>query len=110
MVSRKQESERSTRHGIDFESALFTFLQHNTRNTDDLITPTGNSTGQIKNCKVGDCVLELGPESAAAGARIVFEAKEKQGVSIADALAEIDTARKNRAAQVGLFVFSKKFM
>ncbi|GAB4160710.1 MAG: hypothetical protein Tsb009_38020 [Planctomycetaceae bacterium] len=108
MVARKQEAERSTRHGVDFEDALYTFLQHEMRNSGDLLTQTGNTTGRIKNCKVGDCLLELGPESTAAGGRIVFEAKEKSGVSQSDALSEIDTARKNRDAQVGLFVYSKK--
>ena len=34
-------------------------------------------TGLIKNCKVGDAVIHLGPDCAAAGARIVIEAKEE---------------------------------
>lgn len=108
MVARREEADRSTRHGIDFEDALFTFLQHSVQNSGDIATHTGNGTGTIRNCKVGDCVLELGPESAAAGGRIVFEAKEDKKYSIAIAREEIDTARKNRNAQIGLFVFSAK--
>jgi hypothetical protein len=53
-------------------------------------------------------VVELGRDTAAPGARVVFEAKEEQGYSLKNALAEIENARKNRLAQVGVFVFSKK--
>jgi hypothetical protein len=53
-------------------------------------------------------VIELGPESAAPGAKIVVEAKEEAGYSLARARDEIEQARKNRGAQWGLFVFSKK--
>jgi len=56
--------------------------------------------------KVGDFVIELGADSAAANARIVWEAKEKNGVTLRSALTEIDEARRNRQAQVGVFVFS----
>jgi hypothetical protein len=52
--------------------------------------------------------VALGPDTAAPGARIAVEAKEEKNWSIADALAEIESARKNRLAQVGVFVFSKK--
>jgi hypothetical protein len=49
----------------------------------------------------------LGPDCAAAGARIVIEAKEEMRVTLRAAQEEIETARKNRAAQQGLFVFSR---
>ena len=57
---------------------------------------------------MGDYVIELGPESAAPGVRITIEAKEKDGYQLATARQEIETARKNRDAQVGIFVFSSK--
>ena len=53
-------------------------------------------------------MLELGPDSAAPAARVVVEAKEKAGYALSEARAEIETARANRSAQIGLFVFSKK--
>jgi hypothetical protein len=53
-------------------------------------------------------VIELGSESAAPGAKVVVEAKEEAGYTLARAREEIETARKNRGAQWGLFVFSKK--
>jgi hypothetical protein len=108
METRKKEAERSTRHGVEFEEALFEALQHESQRTGDIATATGATTGLIRNCKVGDCLIELGPDNAAAGSRIVVEAKEKQGYGLAEALKEIETARKNRDAGIGLFVFSAK--
>jgi hypothetical protein len=57
---------------------------------------------------VGDVVLTLGPEHAAAGSRIVVEAKQDASYRLADALGEIEHARKNRKADIGVFVFSKR--
>jgi hypothetical protein len=57
---------------------------------------------------VGDYVIELGPESPAPGARIAWEAKEDKSYDVRAALAEIERARKNRSAQVGVFVFSAR--
>ncbi|MEX2287702.1 MAG: hypothetical protein WD648_11475 [Planctomycetaceae bacterium] len=108
MVARKQEADRSTRHGLVFEDAVFSSIQYEAQRLGDVATQTGNSTGQIRNCKVGDCVIELGPETAAPGARIAIEAKEQAGYNLATARSEIETARENRNAQVGLFVFSKR--
>src|SRR6185295_1858910 len=44
----------------------------------------------------------------APGARIVIEAKEKQGYTLDAGRKEIDQARQNRGAQIGVLVFSKK--
>jgi hypothetical protein len=53
-------------------------------------------------------VIQLGPDCVAEGARIVIEAKEERDYSLSDARKEIDRARENRGAQVGLFVASRK--
>jgi hypothetical protein len=108
MLARKQEAARSTRHGIDFEAAALELIAVESQKTGDIFTPTGNSVGRIKNCKKGDGTLELGPESAAAGARIVIEAKEDAGYQLKQACEEIEAARKNRDAEIGLFVYSRK--
>ena len=106
LVTKREEQERSTRHGATFETAVFEFVAHQCHRRGDLPEATGERTGQIKNCKVGDAVIELGPENTAAGARIVVEAKQKAGYSLVEARAEIEQARKNRDAQIGLFIFS----
>ncbi len=109
MKARREEAALSTRHGLQFEDALCEFLERSAQQQNDVARRTGNNTGLIKNCKIGDCVLELGPDSAAAGAKIVVEAKEKAGCTLADARAEIEQARKNRDAAIGLFVFSRQY-
>jgi gas vesicle protein len=108
MTARRQEAARSTRHGDDFESQVFEVLQTRSQNAGDVATRVGNTTGIIKNCKVGDAVIALGPEHAAAGTRISVEAKEREGFDLADALALMEKARKNRQAEMGLFVFSAR--
>ena len=106
--TRRKEEARSPRHGVEFEERLGALLADEAQRLGDLYEATGDTTGNIKNCKVGDHVIELGADSAAAHARIVWEAKEKQGSSLRAAVDEIDEARRNRQAQVGVFVFSSK--
>ena len=98
MTAKKQEAERGTQHGLVFEDAVFDFANRR-RSEGDTVTPTGNTTGRLRNCKKGDCVIELGAESAAPGARIVVEAKQDQSYTLQKALAEIVEARKNRDAE-----------
>jgi hypothetical protein len=108
IVTQRQEADRSTRHGLQFQDAVCEFLIRESQHAGDVATPSGHSTGLIKNCKIGDCVIELGPDSAAPGAKITIEAKEEGGYTLARARDEIETARKNRGADWGVFVFSKK--
>jgi hypothetical protein len=105
--ARKKEEARTPRHGIAFEERLGALLADESQRVGDLYEATGDTTGVIKNCKVGDHVIELGADSAAAHARVVWEAKDKQGCSLRAALEELDAARRNRQAQVGVFVISR---
>lgn len=106
--AKREESLRSTRHGEVFEDKVCAFVESFANRGNDIATRTGTTTGAIPKCKVGDCVVELGDDSAAAGARIAVEAKDDASYDLAKARAEIDKARQNRDASVGLFVFSKK--
>src|SRR5262249_18778826 len=108
MVVQRQEAARSTRHGLIFEDVVCEFVGCEAQRLGDLAKRTGSETGLIKNCKVGDSVIELGPESAAPGASVVVEAKEVAGYTLIEAREEIERGRKNRSAQVGLFVFSAR--
>jgi hypothetical protein len=105
--TRRREEARTPTHGLAFEERLGALLSDEAQRLGDLHEATGETTGIIKQCKKGDHVVELGVESAAAHARIVWEAKEKQAYSLRAALDEIDEARRNRGAQVGVFVFSR---
>lgn len=108
MAIRKSADARGTVHGLDFEAQLVEYISRHAEGAGDIAEATGATTGIIKNEKVGDCVLELCPDSAAAGVRIVFEAKQSGSYSLSDAREEIDRARRNRGAQVGVFVFSAR--
>jgi len=108
MLARREEAARSTRHGDVFEEAVCSFVEMLARRSGDIPQRTGDHTGLIRSCKKGDIVLHLGPDTKAAGAKIVIEAKEDASYKLATALAEIEEARKNRDAQLGLFVFSKR--
>ncbi len=108
MAARREEAAKSTRHGLAFEEAVCAFIEFHCQHQGDVAERTGTHTGLIKNCKIGDVVIELGPESAAPGARIAIEAKEDAACTLAKAREEIEQARKNRDAQVGLFVLSRR--
>lgn len=105
--ARRVEAAQSTRHGLEFEDAVGELLASQTRNAGDVLEAVGQIVGRIPRCKVGDFVLTLGPESAAAGASIVFEAKEDRSFSLKKILEEIAQARENRGAQVGVAVLSQ---
>jgi hypothetical protein len=109
LQARKQEAARSTRHGGAFEEAVCEVLGREIGRLGDIATPCGTTTGTIRNCKVGDLIAELGPESAVPGALIVVEAKAAAGYDVPRARRELDEARKNRDAQVGLFVFARGY-
>jgi hypothetical protein len=105
--ARKDEAARSTRHGLEFEAALGERLRELVA-PGDVLEDTGSTTGVVDRCKVGDHVLTIGQEKAAAGARIVLEAKESVSYDLAKTLQEADVARRNRAAGVCIFVHSTK--
>ncbi|HEV8414178.1 MAG TPA: hypothetical protein VGQ49_11325 [Bryobacteraceae bacterium] len=107
LQARREEAARSTQHGHTFEEQLGEVLVQESQRQGDIPQATGSTTGLIKNCKIGDYVVELGADSAAPGARIVWEAKDDQSYDLKRALGEIEEARKNRQAQIGVFVFSK---
>jgi len=106
MVARKEEAARSTRHGLAFEDSLLNQVSSLAQTCGDVVSSVGNTTGRIKHCKKGDIVIELGREHVAADSRIVLEAKQDASYTMERALLEIEEARKNREASVGLFVFS----
>lgn len=108
MRKAKEVSERSTLHGRSFEQSVYALLQQEAQAHGEVASFVGHEAGLIAKAKVGDIVIELGADAAAAGARIVFEAKEDASYRLDKARLEIVEARKNRDAGVGVFVFSAK--
>jgi hypothetical protein len=108
LQSHREAAAHSTLHGHTFEERLGELLGAEARRLNDIHESTGASTGTIAYCKVGDFVTTLGPDSAAPGARIVWEAKSNKSYDLTGALREMEQARKNRQAQVGVFVFARE--
>lgn len=108
MRARKTAEAASTTHGHDFQDEGFAILQDLATRAGDIAEDTGSSVGLIPRSKVGDAVITLGADNAAAGARIAVEFKEDASYTLKTTLEEIDTARKNRDAGVGLFVHSRR--
>lgn len=112
---REEELGRSTRHGVKFENVTVSnFIQEwNERKCDanHIVEHTGGKSGVLRTEKrfrnIGDFVIELGPDHADAGCKIVVEAKANKDYTLARAFKELEEARKNRGAEVGLFVFDK---
>jgi hypothetical protein len=105
--ARREEASRSTRHGLAFQDQIGPVIAGEAQRLNDLHEMTGATTGAIKNCKIGDFVTTLGPDSAAPGARIAWEVKSDKSYDLKTALWEIEQARKNRQAQTGIFVFAR---
>lgn len=98
----------TTRKGATFEESLGGVLRAEAEKAREKFDAVGLQVGEIKNCKKGDFTVEMGPDSAAAGERIVVEAKEDAGFTMRLAMEELDLARPNRKAQVGIFVLSSR--
>lgn len=108
LQARREEAAKSTRHGLEFEVSVGEQLRAICEAAGDVVRDCGTSTGLIPNKKVGDFVVTIGPEKAAANAKIVIEAKESASYDLAATLEEADVARRNRGAGVCVFVHSDK--
>ncbi len=104
---RRQEAARSSAHGHTFEYAVAEVLQIEAQRAGDVCERLAGTPGS-EGRKVGDYVTTIGPDSAAAGARVVFECKAEKGYTEAKALEELALARRNREAQVGVFVVARE--
>lgn len=107
LETRRVVEAQGTLHGRTFEQRVSGHLEALCDRAGDLFEACGATTGLIRNCKVGDQVVTLGPDCGAAGARIVFEAKEDMSYDDRRALEDLSQAKKNRAAGLGVFVFSR---
>ncbi|MCP3065418.1 hypothetical protein LXT21_42300 [Myxococcus sp. K38C18041901] len=107
LQKKRQHDAKTPEHGKTFEAALGEYLAKEAGSAGDVLEATGATPGTIKHKKAGDFVLTLSEESQAPGARIVFEAKDKAGVTMKAALQELEEALTNREAQIGVFVYGK---
>lgn len=108
MSARREADDRGVAHGHVFEDDVAEVVRREADGAHDVFDRVGTTTGLIRHNKKGDMVVTLGPEHAAAGRKIVIEAKEDASYTDARALAELEEARRNRGADVGVFVLSRR--
>jgi hypothetical protein len=107
-AARGAERAKSAAKGGDFEDVLARLLGEISRGTGDLLDRTGDEIGEVLRSKKGDFVITMNPErTGGAELRIVVEAKDR-GMSTRSIREELREAKENRAATVGLVVFSPK--
>ena len=104
--AKKQHDANSAHGGATFEESVVQFVADAASGNSYVVEATGGAPGNIPRSKVGDVVVHFTNESAFAGCRVVIEAKHDRSYTVAKALEELETGRKNRAASVGLFVMS----
>jgi hypothetical protein len=105
-AARGAERARSAAKGGDFEDVLEAMLAEVARGSGDLVDRTGCETGELLRSKKGDFVVTVDPaRTGGAEVRVVVEAKDR-AMSVRSIREELREAKENRAAAVGLVVFS----
>lgn len=103
------EAEKGTQKGREFETTLYDYVAQVGRLLGDSTDNVRSVAGSIERCKMGDYVVTLSDLSAAPGKKIVVEAKKMQGYRLKDAIAELNQAKENRDAVVGILAFAKGY-
>lgn len=101
----KKERAVSPSGGFDFEALAGDALRIR-MHSDEVFESVGETTGLVARSKVGDHVQTLGAESLAPGSKIVYECKRADNYTKAKALEELAEAKKNRGAEVGVFLLA----
>jgi hypothetical protein len=105
-AARGAERARSAAKGADFEDLLEALLGDVARGAGDLLDRTGTEAGAMLKSKKGDFVLTLDSRlSRGSDLRVVIEAKDRP-MSMRAIREELREAKENRAACIGLVVFT----
>jgi hypothetical protein len=105
-AARASERARSSAKGADFEDLVEVLLAGVLRGADHQLERTATSGGDVLRSRKGDFVITLDPATVrGATLRVVVECKDRavSGRAMRD---ELEEARRNRDAAVGLVVFS----
>ena len=106
-INVKKEIEKNTTiQGNIFEDKVYFFAQDKFSDTCE-VEQVGNRTGNIQRSKVGDVLLTLNSDSRGAGRKIIIEVKSDDSYTMNKARQELKVAKKNRGAEIGIFVFEK---
>jgi hypothetical protein len=104
--TRRVEHARTTVGGSTFEERVVEFASRVVPSGLCTVEAVGSRVGLRPHCRVGDLVVRFSDDSAFAGCGVVIEAKRDGSYSVPAALAELEVARANRDAEVGLFVWA----
>lgn len=106
LETRRTAEANTPRCGVDFEEALVRFTNGALRGGPYVVDAVGSRAGAQPRCRIGDLVVTFSADSPYAGSKLVIEAKHDRSYSVSQALGELESARRNRSAAVGLFVFA----
>jgi len=107
LEERRRGDARCARGGNTFQDNGLNFIQRAVLGAPVVVDNLGGIVGARPGSKVGDQLLRFNDESIFAGAALVVEMKHDASYTVSRALAELEVARSNRSAQVGLFVMAK---
>jgi hypothetical protein len=106
--TRKSSESGTIAQGLNFEDFVGELICACTQEWGDLFDAVGAIPGKINRNKKGDFVATHGPDSLCAGRAIVFEAKADKSYGDVKAIEELHEAKKNRGADIGVFVMSSE--
>lgn len=106
---RKQMERLSTQGGMSYEESVGDVFRGLVDGSGDILATVGTQEGSVPRSKVGDFVITLNSAAAAAGEKIVVEAKRDQSYTQQGIWKECADACKNREAQVAIFVWDRAY-
>jgi hypothetical protein len=105
----KETVDKGAQKGKVFEQLLYEHVASLSKAAGDMTEFTGDTIGAIPRSKKGDHVITIGDEHAAAGEKIVIEAKEDRSYTFAKSFAELKEAKENRKAAIGIFAYASGY-
>ncbi|MBZ0272150.1 hypothetical protein K8I61_08940 [bacterium] len=104
--TRREVEKRTPLHGDAFEVAAVELIRREAEATGDLFEAVGAIPGLVG--KKGDALVILPPDHSCAGQRIVYEIKDDKSYTDRKVLTELQDAKRNRDASIGVFVRSRE--
>jgi len=102
------EREKGTEKGRSYQKDVFSRINEICKPFQDIPEYTADISGKIARSKVGDVVVTINPSSTGdIPLRIVFEAKDSGAYNIQKIQKELNEARENRDAHIGIAVFTE---
>jgi len=105
----KKEENRGAKKGMVFEALLYEHVAQVAEAAGDSSRSTGHEQGAVLNSTKGDCVITIGATHVAAGEKIVIEAKQDQSYTFIKSIEELQVAKENRKAKIGIFAYAKGY-